>query len=630
MVLNINLFRTEKGGNPDLIRENEKKRFKNVDRVELVLEADENWRKARFRADHLKQLKNLCSKIISKQIKTNQKNSGIAIQFDDIIRNIDSLTEQHLNSLSTDQLKELSGLIDGEINKNDSLASHFEKVRHENLFEVGNLLHPDVPISDNEENNLIIRTYGNSDFRKPKSHVDLVSMIDGFDGDRGSTVAGGRGYFLKGPLVFMQQAVIQLALRMLCEKGFTPLYTPFFMRKDAMQAVAQLNQFDEELYKVTGRRDYTGKTDCIPETKGIVTGDDMEEKYLIATSEQPIAAFHRDEWIPTHQLPLKYAGISTCFRQEVGSHGRDTRGIFRVHQFEKVEQFCITSPHDNLSWDMFHQMIANAESFHQALGLPYRIVSIVSGELNNAAAMKYDLEAWFPGSGAFRELVSCSNCLDYQARRLAIRYGQTKKMNRDVEYVHMLNATMCASTRVLCAILENYQTEHGIEVPKAIRSFMPTKYQDFIPFVGHENQVVSKPRDSSISSVTVTEAEDLKNRVTALTDSIEEGLITAICQLSAAEERIQVHRNLDKSNLHADTDNTLVTKTNTPSNLSEQPSSAVIKDIVVNTDEHAVSHHDETTQPKPQQNSYPTEVDDKKKRKKKKKKHNQDDDVLNV
>ncbi|TPP62970.1 Seryl tRNA Synthetase [Fasciola gigantica] len=305
-------------------------------------------------------------------------------------------------------------------------------------------------------------------------------MVDGFEGERGASVAGGRGYFLKGPLVFLEQAIIHLALSMLYDRGFTPLYTPFFMRKDAMQAVAQLSQFDDELYKVTGRREPTdlpaGKSASVPNAE-------EEERYLIATSEQPIAAFHRNEWLATDQLPIRYAGLSTCFRQEVGSHGRDTRGIFRVHQFEKVEQFCITSPHDDLSWKMFHEMIGNAEAFHQALGIPYRIVSIVSGELNNAAAMKYDLEGWFPGSGAFRELVSCSNCTDYQARRLAVRYGQTKKMNKDVEYVHMLNATMCATTRVICAILENNQTDEGIAVPQAVRHLMPAAYRELIPFV---------------------------------------------------------------------------------------------------------------------------------------------------
>ena len=211
-------------------------------------------------------------------------------------------------------------------------------------------------------------------------------------------------FICQGPAVALQQALIQLALQTLVAKDFTPLYTPFFMRKEVMREVAQLSQFDEELYKVTG--------------KGSEREDDksVDEKYLIATAEQPIAAFHRDEWVAEKTLPIKYAGISSCFRQEVGSHGRDTKGIFRVHQFEKVEQFVITSPHDNKSWEALDEMIGesskkplklfiqlfwettcfagNAESFCQKLEIPYRVVCICSGALNNAAAKKLDLEAW--------------------------------------------------------------------------------------------------------------------------------------------------------------------------------------------------------------------------------------------
>jgi len=295
-------------------------------------------------------------------------------------------------------------------------------------------------------------------------------MIDGYDGERGALVAGSRGYFMKGPAVFLEQAIIQLALNILSDKDFEILYTPFFMRKEVMQEVAQLSQFDDELYKVVCKNDKPDESSD-------------EEKYLIATSEQAIAAFHRDEWLPAEILPIRYGGMSTCFRQEAGSHGRDTRGIFRVHQFEKIEQFCITSPHDNKSWEMFEEMIGNAEEFNKKLGIPYRIVNIVSGELNNAASKKFDLEAWFPGSGKFRELVSCSNCLEYQSRRLKIRYGQTKKLNEASEYVHMLNATMCATTRTICAILENYQTDDGILIPEVLKPLMPKKYAEKIPFV---------------------------------------------------------------------------------------------------------------------------------------------------
>jgi len=316
-----------------------------------------------------------------------------------------------------------------------------------------------------------VRTWGDVTERKKYSHVDLITMIGGVDTDRATVASGSRAYYLMGPAVFLQQGLIQLALQTLYKEGYSPLYTPFFMKKDVMQEVAQLSQFDEELYKVVG--------------KGSENKEDtsIDEKYLIATSEQTIAAFHREEWISEKDLPIKYAGLSTCFRQEVGSHGRDTRGIFRVHQFEKIEQFVIASPHDGQSWKIMDEMISNAENFCKMLNIPYRIVCIVSGALNNAAAKKLDLEAWFPGSGAFRELVSCSNCLDYQARRLRVRYGQTKKMNSATEYCHMLNATMCAVTRVICVLLEQNQTETGIKVPEALKMYMPEKYKEEIPFV---------------------------------------------------------------------------------------------------------------------------------------------------
>ncbi|XP_009999186.1 PREDICTED: serine--tRNA ligase, cytoplasmic, partial [Chaetura pelagica] len=389
----------------------------------------------RFRADNLNKLKNLCSKTIGDKMKKKEP-VGTDESVPESVQNLDELTADVLGALQVSQIKRLRLLIDQAILECDAERLRLEAERFESLREIGNLLHPSVPISNDEP-----------------------------------IVAGSRGYFLKGPLVFLEQALIQFALQSLRARGYTPVYTPFFMRKEVMQEVAQLSQFDEELYKVIG--------------KGSEKAEDssIDEKYLIATSEQPLAALHRDEWLKPEDLPLKYAGLSTCFRQEVGSHGRDTRGIFRVHQFEKIEQFVYASPHDNKSWEMFEEMMATAEEFYQALGIPYHIVNIVSGSLNHAASKKLDLEAWFPGSGAFRELVSCSNCTDYQARRLRIRYGQTKKMMDKVEFVHMLNATMCATTRTICAILENYQTEEGIRVPERLQDFMPPDLRELIRFV---------------------------------------------------------------------------------------------------------------------------------------------------
>ncbi|KAL9893605.1 seryl-tRNA synthetase [Glossina fuscipes fuscipes] len=472
MVLDLDLFRSDKGGDPDAVRRNQEKRFKDVGLVETVISEDMEWRRRRHQADNLNKVKNLCSKVIGEKMK---KREPLGDESDEIPTELQSpfteLNIEKLSELSVNQIKKVRLLIDQAMNENESLLQANEEKRNLALREVGNHLHESVPVSNDEDENKVERMYGDCEKQAKYSHVDLIVMIDGMNGDKGAVVSGGRGYFLTGPAVFLEQALIQHALHMLYAKNYTPLYTPFFMRKEVMQEVAQLSQFDEELYKVVG--------------KGSERADEgsSDEKYLIATSEQPIAAYHRDEWLSESALPIKYAGLSTCFRQEVGSHGRDTRGIFRVHQFEKVEQFVLTSPHDNKSWEMMGEMIGNAEDFCQSLGIPYRIVNIVSGALNHAAAKKLDLEAWFPGSGAFRELVSCSNCLDYQARRLLVRYGQTKKMNASVDYVHMLNATMCATTRVICAILENHQTETGVTVPEPLKKYMPEIYREEIPFV---------------------------------------------------------------------------------------------------------------------------------------------------
>lgn len=470
MVLDIECFRADKGGDPDKVRENQKKRFKDPALVDKVVEADNKWRKLRHELDNWNKLKNLCSKEIGKKMKNKEPIGDDDNVPNEIESDPGSLNVDILQNLTVKQIKKVSTLLDDAMIKCNEELVKYDKIRTDSLKEVANWLHESVPVSDDEENNAVVKTWGDTSCRKKYSHVDLITMIDGVDSERGAVTAGGRGYYLLSAAVFLEQALIQLSLRMLHAKKYKPLYTPFFVRKDIMQEVAQLSQFDEELYKVI----------CKSSEKGDGT---VDEKYLIATSEQPIAAFHRDEWLPIESLPIRYAGLSSCFRQEVGSHGRDTRGIFRVHQFEKVEQFCVTSPHDNKSWEMFEEMLSNAEEFCQALGIPYRVVNIVSGELNNAASKKHDIEAWFPGSGAFRELVSCSNCLDYQSRRLQVRYGQTKKMNANVDYVHMLNATMCATTRVICVILENYQTETGVIVPEVLKPFMPPDLQDEIPFV---------------------------------------------------------------------------------------------------------------------------------------------------
>uniref|UniRef100_A0A5B7BBX8 serine--tRNA ligase n=1 Tax=Davidia involucrata TaxID=16924 RepID=A0A5B7BBX8_DAVIN len=432
-MLDINLFREDKGHNPEIIRESLRRRFANVDLVDEVICLDKEWRQRQFELDNLRKDFNKINKAVAK----------LRIAGDDASEMIKN----------TEENKQLTANKEAEVQ--EARATLYSK-----LEIIGNLVHDSVPVSKDEANNAVIRTWGEKRLEsKLKNHVELVELLGIADIKKGANVAGGRGFYLKGDGVRLNQALINFGLDFLEKRGYTLLQTPFFMRKDIMAKCAQLAQFDEELYKVSGE------------------GDD---KYLIATAEQPLCAYHLDDWIHPSQLPLRYAGYSSCFRKEAGSHGRDTLGIFRVHQFEKVEQFCITSPNGNESWDMHEEMIKNSEDFYKMLQIPYQIVAIVSGALNDAAAKKYDLEAWFPASNTYRELVSCSNCTDYQSRRMEIRYGQKKSNEQAKQYVHMLNSTLTATERTMCCILENYQKEDGVEIPEALRGFMGGK--TFLPF----------------------------------------------------------------------------------------------------------------------------------------------------
>ncbi len=340
-----------------------------------------------------------------------------------------------------------------------------KKTLERELNKVPNDVDPSVPIGNNEEtDNVLVKQWGETSTRPGLlHHHELLWMVDGFEPERGVGVAGHRAYFLKGAGLLLNQALIAYGLSFLAARDYTPLMPPFFMNRDVMAGVAQLEDFDEQLYKVSGE-----------------TADD--DKYLIATSEQPICAYHRGEWIAEKELPKRYAGYSACFRKEAGSHGRDTWGIFRVHQFDKVEQFIVCEPEESPA---HHKaMVATAEAFYQSLGIPYRVVNICSGELNNAAAIKYDLEGWFPTSSNYRELVSTSNCLDYQSRAMEVRCGLNKKAGPAGEpskkYVHFLNGTLVATTRTICAILENFQQADGVKIPHVLVPFMGGK--TFLPF----------------------------------------------------------------------------------------------------------------------------------------------------
>ncbi|KAK9380107.1 uncharacterized protein V2V93DRAFT_371664 [Kockiozyma suomiensis] len=436
-MLDILMFLEDKGGNPEAIRKSQAARGDSVEIVDEIINEYKEWTKIRFELDEINKAQNKIQKEIGLKFKAKEDASELVKQKDELIAKKAELAKKEQEADT--QLR----------NKVNS---------------VGNIVHESVPVSQDEVDNALIRNWVPEGVTVEKrdclSHHEVLTRLDGYDPERGAKLSGHRGFFLRNYGVFLNQALINYGLSFLTSKGYTALQAPVMMNKDVMAKTAQLSQFDEELYKVI---------------------DGQDEKYLIATSEQPISAFHSDEWFeqPSEQLPKRYAGYSSCFRREAGSHGKDAWGIFRVHAFEKIEQFVLTEPEK--SWEEFDKMIAHSEEFYQSLKLPYRVVAIVSGELNNAAAKKYDLEAWFPFQGEYKELVSCSNCTDYQSRNLEIRCGIKKLNQREKKYVHCLNSTLTATERTLCCILENYQTEDGFKVPEVLRRWIPGE-PEFIPF----------------------------------------------------------------------------------------------------------------------------------------------------
>eukprot|EP00339_Tiarina_fusa_P005133 CAMPEP_0117023352 /NCGR_PEP_ID=MMETSP0472-20121206/17438_1 /TAXON_ID=693140 ORGANISM="Tiarina fusus, Strain LIS" /NCGR_SAMPLE_ID=MMETSP0472 /ASSEMBLY_ACC=CAM_ASM_000603 /LENGTH=480 /DNA_ID=CAMNT_0004729447 /DNA_START=74 /DNA_END=1516 /DNA_ORIENTATION=+ len=463
MPIDINELRDYKGGNPAKWRKYMEQRFKPAEWVDEVIAEDEKWRALVNEQNDLRK-------------KVNQ------IQKEKIT------PKKKAKEDCTAEVAEMKA-VQQEIKDLEAKLPEIAATRDKLLSRIGNLVDPEVPISDDEEkDNLVVLLHptppegegllpasqGSLEYTlpatKPLTHDELLWRIGGYEPQRGQNVAGHRAYFLTNAGVLLNQAIINYGISFLGARGYNILQPPFFMNKDVMASIAQLDDFDEQLYKVSGKTD---------------DPEGSTEKYLIATSEQPICAYHKDEWVEKSSLPLRYAGISTCFRKEAGSSGKDIRGIFRVHQFEKIEQFCLTNDDFEESQAEQKRMLKAAQEFYESLGFSYRVVCLVSNELNDAAVKKYDLEAWFPGQQAYRELVSCSNCTDYQARGVGARCGnkagQKKDMSARASYCHMLNATLCATGRGICCLLETHQTEEGVVVPEVLRPYMGGK--DFLPFV---------------------------------------------------------------------------------------------------------------------------------------------------
>jgi seryl-tRNA synthetase len=347
-------------------------------------------------------------------------------------------------SLELGEMKQVSALLD----QTESEATQIELKFSQMMMTLPNLLHETVPVGKDEKDNVVVRQNGEimRPSFNPKEHIDLATTLDLLDLSRAAKVSGARFYFLKNELVKMNQALINFALDFLLERNYTLIQPPYMIRKEPMVGSVILNDFEDVIYKI-----------------------EEEDLYMIGTSEHAIASMHMDEILEGIKLPIRYAGFSSCFRKEAGAHGKDMKGIFRVHQFEKVEQFIYCRPEE--SWREHERMLALSEEFFKQLGIPYRVVLLCSGDMGKISAKTYDIEAWMAGQNAYREIVSCSNCLDYQARRLGIRFRD--KTNEETRLVHTLNSTLVATERTMVAILENFQTEKGsVEVPKVLQKYM--------------------------------------------------------------------------------------------------------------------------------------------------------------
>ncbi|HDD45837.1 MAG TPA: serine--tRNA ligase [Candidatus Aenigmarchaeota archaeon] len=433
-MLDIRLFRE----NLDVILESERRRGKDPNIARMVLDYDIKWRNELKKLEMLRHERNINSMRVGKLKKEKKDVSGI-------IEKVKKINE--------------------EIKKSEERAELYLKKRDELRYKVGNILHESVPDGSGESSNVPVRFHGVAKVwrghletfkketkermryvileEKPASHVEIIERYGLADLVRASKVSGARFYYLKNELVILNYALQRFALDYLAKKGFTLFYTPFMINYEAIRGAAELGDFEEMLYKIDGKN-----------------------LFLIATAEQTLAAYHMNETLQEEELPKLYAGFSTNFRKEAGAHGLDTKGIFRVHQFDKIEQYVFCLPEE--SWKWHEELIKNAEELFKNLAIPYRVINICAGDMNDNAAKKYDIEAWMPSQGRFREVVSCSNTTDYQARKLNIT---VRRKNGTKEVVHTLNSTAIATQRTIVAILENNQEDGVIKVPDVLHKY---------------------------------------------------------------------------------------------------------------------------------------------------------------
>ena len=405
---------------PQIIRDMLKARSVDFD-LDALIEFDQKRREFIIKTDELRKKKNQVSLEISQKKKAGEDTSSIL----DDMKNV----SVELSKLESEQ---------------ETIENKYSRL----ALTIPNLVHESVPVGVDESANKEIRKWGNiPNFNfKINDHIDISENLDLVDLERAAKVAGARFYYLKNDLVRLNQSLIHYALDFLAKKEYSLIQPPYMINRESMEGAIIADDFEDVIYKV-----------------------EEEDLYMIGTSEHAMAAMHSKEIIEGKDLPIRYAGVSPCFRKEAGAHGRDQKGIFRVHQFDKVEQFVFSRPED--SWDEHEKMLAVTEEFYQKLEIPHKVMLLSTGDMGKVSAKTYDIEAWMAGQNAYREIVSCSNCLDYQARRLKIRFRD--KTNEDTQYLHTLNSTLIATSRILVSIMENFQTKDGhIRIPQILQSYM--------------------------------------------------------------------------------------------------------------------------------------------------------------
>ena len=393
------------------------------DNIEKVIELDRALRNLLHETDQLRRAKNEAARGIgaAKKAGDNEAANAILAKVADLGQKISEMEAQ----------------------TNEAMT-----VRDRLRMSIPNILHADVPVGEDESGNTVHAVHGTKpefDF-EPRTHNELIEMNRWVDLKRAAKITGSRFFFLKGDLARLEFALQQYAVDFLRQREYTFVQPPVMMNREAYEGVTDLGDFETVMY-----------------------GIEPDKYYMIATSEHPLTAMYMDETIPEDQMPMRMVGVSQCFRREVGSHGQSDLGIWRVHQFTKIEQIIIAKPED--SWALHEELLQNCTDLWDSLGIHYEIVNICTGDMGTVAAKKYDLEAWIPGANQYKEIVSCSNCTDYQANRLSIRYGQPGHPNQPI--VHTLNSTAVATSRALVAIMEQNQLEDGrVSVPAALQPLM--------------------------------------------------------------------------------------------------------------------------------------------------------------